>query len=51
MKPGMVVRVDAEAPLLPAPGDELAIVDLEAEPEALLHLALPLEGDRGRTDR
>jgi hypothetical protein len=36
--------VDAEAALLAAASDEGAVVDLEAQAEALLHLALPLQG-------
>ena len=38
-------RVDAEAALLPAAGDEGAVVDLEAQAEAPLHLVAPLQAD------
>jgi hypothetical protein len=40
-------RVHLEAALLAATRDERPVVDLEAQPEPLLHLALPLERDRG----
>ena len=43
-------RVDAEAALLAPPLDEGAVVQLEAQAEALLHLALPLRAHRGRRD-
>ena len=38
------------AALAADPGEVLAADDLEAQAEATLHLALPLEADRGRAD-
>src|SRR5262249_21957376 len=40
----------AEAALLAPAADEGAVVNLEAEAEALFHLALPLEADGGGAD-
>ena len=42
--------VDSEAPLLPAAGDERAVIDLEAQAEPPLHLGAPLEAEGRGTD-
>ncbi len=42
--------VDAEAPLLAPTAHEVPVVDLEPDPEPLLHFRAPLERQSGRAD-
>jgi hypothetical protein len=48
--PAALPGVGADAALAADPGDVLAVDDLEAQAEAALHLALPLQADGGGAD-